>query len=161
VRPRDKYHIMAIFWKPFHEFSGDIKLQDAVKFSMALSSKKKKKHHPLQWVVEPLMDEPSYIEKPMFGCQACYLHGRLVLALTSGTEPWNGLLLPTDHQFHDSIRRDFKTVVQHPVLKKWLYLPEASEDFEPIASDIVEAIRANDQRFGVEPKEKTRGKRKV
>jgi hypothetical protein len=101
------------------------------------------------------------LKSPCSGVKACYLHGRLVLALTSGTEPWNGLLLPTDHQFHDSIRKDFKTVVQHPVLKKWLYLPEASEDFERIASDIVEAIRMNDQRFGVEPQEKTRGKRRV
>jgi hypothetical protein len=46
-------------------------------------------------------------------------------------------------------------------MKKWLYLPEASEDFETAASDIVETIRMNDQRFGVEPKEKTaKGKRK-
>jgi len=127
---------------------------------MASSSKKKKKHNPLQWVVEPLMDEPSYLEKPMFGCQACYLHGRLVLALVSGAEPWNGLLIPTDHQFHDAIRKDFKTVKQHPVLKKWLYLPEASEDFETVASDIVEAIRVNDQRFGVEPKERVKRKSK-
>lgn len=90
----------------------------------------------------------------MFGCQACYLHGRLVLALASGAEPWNGLLIPTEHQFHDAIRKDFKTVKQPPILKKWLYLREASEDFESVVQDIVEAIRLNDQRFGVEPKER-------
>jgi len=123
---------------------------------MASSTKKKKKHNPFQWVVEPIMEEPSYLQKPMFGCQACYLHGRLVLALASGAEPWNGLLIPTDHQFHDSICKDFNTVKQHPVLKKWLYLPEASEDFESEAADVVEAIRMNDQRFGVEPKERKR-----
>jgi hypothetical protein len=123
---------------------------------MASSTKKKKKHIPLQWVIEHLMEEPSYLEKPMFGCQACYLHGRLVLLLTSGAEPWNGLLIPTDYQFHDAIRKDFKTVKQHPVLKKWLYLPEASEDFESEAADVVEAIRMNDQRFGVETKERKR-----
>jgi hypothetical protein len=127
---------------------------------MAALPKKRKKHNPLQWVIESLMDEPSYLEKSMFGCQACYLHGRLVLALASGEEPWNGLLIPTDHQFHDSIRKDFKTVKQHPVLKKWLYLTEASEDFETVASDIVEAIRMNDQRFGVEPKERVKRKSK-
>jgi hypothetical protein len=123
---------------------------------MASSTKKKKKHIPLQWVIEHLMEEPSYLEKPMFGCLACYLHGRLVLLLTSGAEPWNGLLIPTDYQFHDAIRKDFKTVKQHPVLKKWLYLPEASEDFESEAADVVEAIRMNDQRFGVETKERKR-----
>jgi len=127
---------------------------------MASSPKKKRKTNPLEWVVEPLMAEPSYLEKPMFGCQACYLHGRLVLALTSGAEPWNGLLIPTDHPFHDSIRKAFKGVIQHPVLKKWLYLSETYEDFESVASDIVEAIRMNDQRFGVEPKERVKRKSK-
>lgn len=125
---------------------------------MASSTKKKKKLNPFLWVVEPFMNEPSYLQKSMFGCQACYLHGRLVLLLTSGAEPWNGLLIPTDHQFHESIKQDFITIVQHPVLKKWLYLPESSEDFESVASDIVETIRINDQRFGVEPKERVKRK---
>jgi len=56
--------------------------------------------------------------------------------------------------------KDFKDVLQHSVLKKWLYLPEASEDFETVAQDIVEAIRMNDLRFGVEPKERVSRKRK-
>lgn len=129
---------------------------------MPSSRKKKPKTHPLLWVIEPLMEEPSYLEKPMFGCLAVYLHGRLMLALASGEEPWNGLLIPTEHQFHDSIREEFKNVVQHSVLKKWLYLPEATEDFETVASDIVEAIRMNDERFGVEPKERvSKRKRKL
>ena len=121
---------------------------------MASSSKKKKKQYPLHWIVEPLMEEPSYLEKPMFGCLVIYMHGRLSLLLSSDEEPWNGLLIPTDHQFHESIRQDFSNVVQHPVLKKWLYLSEASDDFETIASEIVTSIKMNDQRFGVEPKER-------
>ena len=96
----------------------------------------------------------------MFGCLAIYLHGRLMLALTSGEEPWNGLLIPTEHQFHDAIQKEFRDVAQHSVLKKWLYLPEATEDFETVASDIVEAVRMNDQRFGVEPKERVKRKSK-
>ena len=122
------------------------------------SFKKKKPQNPLLWVVEPLMDEPSYIDKAMFGCRGIYLHGRLMLVLCSGDEPWNGLLIATDHEFHDSIRNDFDYVLQHPVLKKWLYLAEASEDFESVAMDIVDAIRIGDQRFGVEPKERKRRK---
>jgi len=112
----------------------------------------KRKYNPLEWVVESLADEPSYLQKPMFGCQACYLHGRLVLALAAGEEPWNGLLIPTEHQFHESIREEYGSVEQHPVLKKWLYLPESTEDFESVALGIVEAIKMNDRRFGVEPK---------
>ena len=106
------------------------------------------------------MEEPSYLERPMFGCLAVYLHGRLSLLLTSGEKPWNGLLIPTDHQFHEGIRKDFTDVIQHPVLKKWLYLPETSEDFETSAAEIIEAIKLNDQRFGAEPKERVRKKPK-
>jgi len=127
---------------------------------MPLSRKKKKKQHPLLWVVEPLIEEPIYLEKPMFGCLAIYLHGRLMLVLASGEEPWDGLLIPTEHQFHDAILKEFSDVVQHSVLKKWLYLPEATEDFETVASDIVEAVRMNDQRFGVEPQERVSRKKK-
>ena len=98
----------------------------------------------------------------MFGCLAVYLHGRLMLCLASGEVPWNGLLIPTEHQHQDAIVGEFSDVVQHSVLKKWLYLPEATEDFETIASDIVEAVRMNDHRFGVEPKERvSKRKRKV
>jgi len=79
-----------------------------------------------------------------------------MLVLCSGEEPWNGVLIATKHEFHDSIRDNFDGVVQHPVLKKWLYLPEASEDFETVASNIVEAIMMNNQRFGVEPKGRKR-----
>jgi hypothetical protein len=129
---------------------------------MVSKSKKKPKTHPLLWVVESLLEEPSYLEKPMFGCLAIYLHGRLMLCLASGEEPWNGLLIPTEHQFHDAIQKEFKDVLQHSILKKWLYLLEATEDFETVASDIVEAIRMNDQRFGVEPKERvSKRKRKA
>jgi len=129
---------------------------------MPSSRKKIKKQNPLLWVVEFLEEEPSYLEKPMFGCLAIYLHGMLMLVLASGEEPWDGLLIPTEHQFHDAILKEFNDVVQHTVLKKWLYLPEATEDFETVASDIVEAVRMNDQRFGVEPKEMVpKRKRKV
>jgi hypothetical protein len=119
-----------------------------------MPARKKRKPHALQWVVEPIEDERSYLERPMFGCLGVYLHGRLCLLLSSGEEPWNGLLIPTDHPYQEAIRQDFPEVVQHPVLKKWLYLPEVSENFELAAQDIVDAIRLNDQRFGVEPAEK-------
>ncbi len=117
------------------------------------TARKKTKPNPLMWVVESIQDEPSYMDAAWFGCRAVYLHGLMVLVLCVGEEPWNGLLIPTYHQFHQDIMRDFKDLVQHPVLKKWLYLPEDTEDFETVADDIVEAIRMSDPRFGVEPKE--------
>ncbi len=136
------------------------KQPNTVKFYMASRSKKKPKTHPFLYIVEPLMEEPSYFEKPMFGCHAVYLHGRLMLVLALGEEPWDGLLIPTEYQFHDAIVKEFSDVVRHSVLKKWLYLPEATEDFETVASDIVTAIKINDQRFGVEPKERVFRKKK-
>jgi len=35
----------------------------------------KRKRIPLRWVVESIEEERSYLEKPMFGCLAVYLHG--------------------------------------------------------------------------------------
>ncbi len=121
-------------------------------------TRKKTKPHPLLWTVESLQDEPSYLDRAWFGCRAVYLRGLMVLVLCSGEEPWNGLLIPTVHQFHQDIMKDFSGMVQHPVLKKWLYLPENSEDFETAAMDLVEAIRMGDQRIGIEPNERKRNK---
>lgn len=89
----------------------------------------------------------------MFGCMGCYLHGRLVLVLAArGKEPWNGLLVPTERRHQPALRRDHKNLIIHPVLKKWLYLPESNKDFEEVARELVEAILANDPRMGVESK---------
>ncbi len=121
-------------------------------------TRKKSKPHPLLWTVDSLQDEPSYLDRAWFGCRAVYLRGLMVLVLCSGEEPWNGLLIPTVHQFLQDIMKDFSGMVQHPVLKKWLYLPENSEDFETVAMDLVEAIRMGDQRIGIEPKERKRNK---
>jgi hypothetical protein len=92
----------------------------------------------------------------MFGCIGCYLYGRLVLVLVARRhEPWNGLLVPTDRRHHTSLRRDHKSLVIHPILKKWLYLPESNDAFEESAKAIVDSILANNPRIGVEPQGKT------
>lgn len=113
---------------------------------------KARRSHPFQWAVEPLAEEPSYIEKAMFGCRGCYLYGRLVLVLAAREKPWNGLLVPTEKKHHKSLLRDHKSLVTHPILKKWLYLPESDDDFEESARALVESILANNPRIGVESK---------
>jgi hypothetical protein len=124
---------------------------------MDLLRTKAQRLHPFHWVVEPLLEEPSYIEKAMFGCIGCYLYGRLVLVLAARKEaPWNGLLIPTDKCHHKSLRQDQKRLIIHPILKKWLYLPESNDEFEESARAIVESILANDPRIGVESKVKPR-----
>lgn len=120
---------------------------------------KPKKASPFDWVIEPFCEEPSYIEKQMFGCKACYLHGRLKLVLASSDDAdWNGLLIPTDKENHKSLREDFGSLKVHPILKKWLYLPEATEDFEEVAFALADRILADDVRIGVEPRLKSLGR---
>jgi hypothetical protein len=115
-----------------------------------------KHNHPLRWVVEPLVEQPSYLEKAMFGCLGCYLHGRLMFVLAARKPPWQGLLAPTDRPHHGALRRDHPALKVHPVLAKWLYLPESVESFEEEAGLLVERALANDPRLGVEP---SRGRR--
>ncbi len=108
------------------------------------------------WLVEPLMDDPSFIEKPMFGCRACYLHGLLVLVLADGEQPWNGLLVATSTQHHNAIRVLFPELAPHEVLGKWLYLSAERNDFEQVAQNIVKAVARPSELFGVVPREQTR-----
>lgn len=49
---------------------------------------KVRSRHPLEWLLEPLEDEPGYLRKKMFGCEAAYMNGRLTVVLASGGEPW-------------------------------------------------------------------------
>jgi len=109
------------------------------------------REHPLQWVVESLMDEPSYLQRAMFGCLGCYLHGRLMAVLAARREPWRGLLVPTDREHHAALLREEGALTVHPVLTKWLYLAEASDTFEESAQRFVTWMLANDPRIGVEP----------
>ena len=108
----------------------------------------------LQWLAEPLEDEPSLIKKPMFGALAYYMRGKLVLVLPDREPPWSGVLLPTEKEFHKKLMDEFPALTPHPILGKWLYLPITDEDFEGVAQDIVEAITSGDPRIGVEPKPK-------
>lgn len=104
------------------------------------------------WVAEPFAEDPAHLERAMFGCRAHYLEGRLVLVRAGrGAEPWQGLLVPTERSQHAALIRDFPALRAHPVLGKWLYLPEASRDFEATALALGECIRARDARLGVEP----------
>jgi hypothetical protein len=114
--------------------------------------------HPLQWVVEPLMDEPSYLQRAMFGCLGCYLHGRLMVVLAARREPWQGLLVPTAREHHAALLREEVALCVHPVLSKWLYLAEASDAFEKAAQRLVAWILADDPRIGVEPGQKEGGR---
>ena len=93
----------------------------------------------------------------MFGCDAFYLYGKLVLVLAPGKEePWKGVLVPTFRDFHDSLIAEFPELEPHELLGKWLYLSEASEGFDDTADGLVSRILRKDPRIGVEPELKNR-----
>jgi len=169
--------------------------------------------HQLQWVVEPLMEQPSYLQRAMFGCLGCYLHGRLMLVLAARREPgqraqsprssrpkeagtvseykqalfrsgrripalasnerernrsisstspggvlqpWQGVLVPTAREHHAALLQEAGALIVHPVLAKWLYLPESSDAFEEVAQRLVAWALADDPRLGVEPASNSR-----
>jgi hypothetical protein len=120
------------------------------------------KHFSSEWLFEDLQEEASFIRKPMFGGLAFYLHGLLMAVLMEDVEDtkWQGVLIATSHEHHDSIKKAFPEVAPHPILKKWLYLPTSCEDFEAAAQRLVRLILRADPRFGVVPSSKKRTKHK-
>ena len=113
-----------------------------------------KAEHPLEWLADPLRDEPSFVLKSWFGGRTLMLHGLHTLFLTTQGEPWQGVLVCTFHEHQPSLLADFPALRQHPVLKKWLYLPESAETFERDARRLVQLARTRDPRIGIPPSPK-------
>lgn len=103
------------------------------------------------WLLDELRDLPTCEVRPMFGAQSCYLNGLLVLVLSDKEEPWRGVLVPCEREHHAAITREFPALAPHPVLPKWLYLPETAVSFERDARAIAARIRQLDARFGIVP----------
>ena len=117
--------------------------------------------HSYAWLWEPLEAEPSFVLRAMFGTKAAYLGGRLVLCFSTRAEPWRGILVATERQHHASLIQEFPGLSPHPILPKWLYLPDAISNFESVAERLVRLVRQRDARIGVTPNPKrTVGKRK-
>lgn len=114
-------------------------------------AKAAKPEHPLQWLAEPLLAEPSFELRSWFGGRTLMLDGKHQLFLTTQGEPWQGVLVCTFHEHQESLRADFPTLRPHPVLGKWLYLSESAENFESIARQLVQRVRARDPRLGISP----------
>ena len=97
----------------------------------------------------------------MFGAKAVYLDGKAQLVFFAKQEPWRGVLVCTGREHHESLVKEFPSLVVHPVLAKWLYLSETAEDFETVARRLVTLVGQRDPRIGVEssPKKKAGGKK--
>jgi hypothetical protein len=112
---------------------------------------KAKPVHRHQWLWEPLEAEPTFVLRAMFGAKAVYLDGKIVLCFCAGEEPWRGVLVSTDRTRHAALQAEFPELSPHPILPKWLYLPESSERFERLAVRLVTLVRRRDPRVGVVP----------
>jgi hypothetical protein len=117
--------------------------------------------HPLEWLTDPVRDEPSFVLKSWFGGRTIMLHGLHMLFLTTQGEPWQGVLVCTFHEHQPSLLAEFPALRPHPVLKKWLYLPESADTFERIARRLVQLVRARDPRIGIHPSPPKRSKTTV
>lgn len=107
--------------------------------------------HRHAWLWEPLEGEPSFVLRAMFGAQAAYLDGKLMLCFCAGEEPWRGVLVATDRAHHTALLAEFPVLRVHSVLAKWLYLPESADAFESTATSLVALVRRRDPRLGVLP----------
>ena len=83
----------------------------------------------------------------------------LVLAYFEDTKrnsPWNGALIPTFREHHESLLKDFRFLKIHPVLGKWLYLSREQSGFQAKAKKILAVIADRDPRIGIIRGEKHR-----
>lgn len=124
----------------------------------------------LEHFCEPLMDDPSYFSKAMFGGLAIYYRDLMVMVLAENPgdrewkginydfDLWNGVLLCTSREHHDHLKRAFPALTGHPVLGKWLYVPMSHPDFEVSVVGLVEAMGKGDSRIGIVPGQKSRRK---
>ena len=95
----------------------------------------------------------------MFGCWNYYTEGRLVWVSADKREPWDGILVPTEHVHHAALRAELPALRAHPVLGKWLYLSARHPEFEAVADRLASLIADGDARIGVVPGVRRRGDR--
>jgi len=114
------------------------------------------RQNSLLWILEPLERDAGYSHRKMFGADAAYLDGLLYLIVADRDDPWNGVMVCTSQDRHAALLADMPSLKVHPVLGKWLYLPQSDDSFESIAATLAELAVARDPRLGVVPKPKAR-----
>jgi hypothetical protein len=109
-----------------------------------------------EWIFETFAEHRTFFTKRMFGGLAVYLFERQMLVLVEPTKTgrwqWHGVLVCTDHAHHASICAQFPALKPHDVLRKWLFVASAHDDFESTMEQVAKRIARNDPRFGIVPK---------
>jgi hypothetical protein len=115
-------------------------------------NRKLKPKNSLLWLFEPLEGDPNFFQTKLFSFDVAHLDGRLYLAIATGEEPWNGLLVCTSREHHAALRDQYPELVPHKILRKWLHLSASHPQFETIAIEIADLARRRDPMLGVESK---------
>jgi hypothetical protein len=122
-------------------------------------------------LLEPFLERPDFLVKKMFGGLCVYLNGRMSLVLMEGalndtvwksvdygSPIWRGLMVPTEYDHQPSLIKDIPALRQHPVLKKWLWIPLDHESYDEASVEVIRRLRREDPRLGILPK--ARGQRR-
>ena len=100
--------------------------------------------------------------KKMFGNHSIYIGPKIYLATrASEKNPLDdGIWIGTSFEHHESLKTQFPSITNLKLykVKKWLLLPVDAPDFEEVAIEICELIKADDSRIGVLPKPKKKKK---
>jgi hypothetical protein len=115
----------------------------------------------LLWIFDAFEADSTYLRKQMFGCDAAYLDGLLCLVAADREKPFNGLLVCTSHDRHAALVGELPALRSHPVLGKWLYVPQDDSAFEDTVEAVIALVLARDPRIGVEPKPRKRRTKSV
>ena len=115
-----------------------------------------------EWIFDAFAGRSTFFTKRMFGGLAAYVHERQMLVLVQPTKTgrwkWHGVLVCTGQEHHASIRAEFPALMPHAVLRKWLYIDSAHEDFEATMEAVARRIAKDDRRFGIVPAVLRRGR---
>ncbi|MFK0375852.1 hypothetical protein [Pandoraea sp. NPDC090278] len=106
----------------------------------------------LLWIFDAFERDDTFMHKRMFGAEAAYLNGRQCVAVIDRDPPWDGLLVCTSHEHHASLIDEMPGLRPHPVLGKWLYIPQSKIEFEAVVERVTNLVLAGDSRISIEPK---------
>jgi hypothetical protein len=107
------------------------------------------------YIVEPIV-------RPMFGCHAIYVWGKIVLILRKkeGFEHDNGVWVATTKAHHESLRKDFPSLRSISLFggaeSGWQNLPADGDHFEEEVMKACKFILKGDSRIGKVPKPRAR-----